>query len=369
VLLAALAWGSVGLVCVLLAGWRLRPVYVRQMEAGGRRSRAARWLGWWAARRRPVALEPLRWKERQVEGIAPLAFLRSIPGWAGITAVFVLTVISSSAILLSNLPPALSAADVWRRAANLDLMGVVQVLAQVTPAGPGFYRQGLVVMLLASLIVGIRCSGAVSGERERQTWEALLLTPLETRELIRGKLWGIIGASYPYLLAYAVPAFLLSLIGGTGAVTWTLIWLGVTWLATYYMGAAGLWCSTRSRSSWRSLLGTLGFGYVGGFILFAATTPVILLVAWLIVLLLMLVDWYLRQNMAGTAVTVLSNYFTVFEFACCLVLACIFFGVARLFLAAAEKRVADRERIRTWKDEPVRRRRRRRRPARPRYYK
>ena len=41
------------------------------------------------------------------------------------------------------------------------------------------------------MVVGIRCSGAISGERERLTWEALLLTPLETRYLVRGKLRGI----------------------------------------------------------------------------------------------------------------------------------------------------------------------------------
>jgi ABC-type transport system involved in multi-copper enzyme maturation permease subunit len=366
-LLAALAWGGLGLGCLMMAGWRLRPAYVRQMEAGGRRSR--RWLGWWAARRRPVASEPLRWKERQVEGIAPLPFLRAIPGWLGITAVFVLTVVSSGAILVSNLPPTVSAADLWRRAASLDWMGVVQILSQIGPAGPDFWWQGLVVMLVASLVVGIRCSGAVSGERERQTWEALLLTPLETRELIRGKLWGIIGASYPYLLAYAVPAGLLSLLGGPGAVAWTLIWLGVTWLATYYIGAAGLWCSTRSRSSWRSLLGTLGFGYVGGFILFAATTPIIFIVAWIIVLILAVIDQWLRLGMARTAMGIFSSYLTVFKVAMCLVLAGMFYTVAKFFLAAAEKRVADRERTRAWKDEPVYRPRRRRRPARPRYYK
>ena len=35
------------------------------------------------------------------------------------------------------------------------------------------------------------------------------MTPLSVKQLIRGKLWGIIGASYLYLLAYAVPALAL----------------------------------------------------------------------------------------------------------------------------------------------------------------
>ena len=36
------------------------------------------------------------------------------------------------------------------------------------------------------------------------------------------------------------------------------------WTAMYFMVAAGIWCSVRSVSSWRSLLGTLAIGYGGG---------------------------------------------------------------------------------------------------------
>ena len=94
-------------------------------------------------------------------------------------------------------------------------------------------------MLFFSLLVGIRCSGAVSGERERMTWEALLLTPLTSQQLIRGKLWGILAVSYVYLLAYAIPVIPLSLLGGIYSLMWILIPLGVSVLAMYYIGAAG----------------------------------------------------------------------------------------------------------------------------------
>ena len=63
--------------------------------------------------------------------------------------------------------------------------------------------------------------GAISSERERQTWEALLLTPLSAGQIIRGKLWGVMAASYWYLLAYAAPAVTLSVLGGPVAVFWT----------------------------------------------------------------------------------------------------------------------------------------------------
>src|SRR5439155_15787681 len=129
-----------------------------------------------------------------------------------------------------------------------------------------FSRLAFYVLLISSLIVGIRCSGAVTGERERQTWEALLLTPLAIRELIHGKLGGILGATYPYLLAYAVPAVTMALVLDPEELWWTLPGLLATWTAMSFAGAVGIWCSARYASSWRSLVGTLaissGFGLV-----------------------------------------------------------------------------------------------------------
>src|SRR5262249_44731577 len=129
------------------------------------------------------------------------------------------------------------------------------------PTGKGFYVQGVITLLVAALLVGLRCSGAVTNERGRQTWGALLLTPVPVQHLIRGKLWGIIGATVPYLLAYAVPALVIGVLGGWEALFWTILLLGVTWLALAFVGAAGLWCSVRAKSSWRSLLGTVLIGY------------------------------------------------------------------------------------------------------------
>ena len=48
----------------------------------------------------------------------------------------------------------------------------------------------------------------------------------------------------------------------------------VATLTMFYMGAAGVWSSTRFSSSWRSLLATMGIGYVGGLILWLITTPI-----------------------------------------------------------------------------------------------
>src|SRR4051812_44370353 len=103
-----------------------------------------------------------------------------------------------------------SLADLLRAALRLD---VVKLQALLPGASTGFLVQSLVALLLATLVVGVRCSGSITGEREKQTWEALLLTPVPAPQIVRSKLWGVIGASYWYLLAYAAPAAALSIVG------------------------------------------------------------------------------------------------------------------------------------------------------------
>lgn len=347
-LTSSLVWGGIGGACLVLAIGRLRPAYIRQLENEGKKKRR-----WWYARRTEIAADPIRWKEQQVEGIAPLPVLRLIPKWLGVLAVFLLTVFSSATILANHLPGDITAEYLTQQLLRGDFEEAAHVFKGMESPDVAFCVQAQVVLFLASLVVALRCSGAVSGERERQTWEALLLTPLETRALVRGKLWGIIEASYPYLGAYAGPAVLLSLLGGPLSVFWTVIWLPVTWLALFYAGATGIWCSVRSKSSWRSLLGTLGFCYLGGLILSPFLAIAIGIVGLFIFLFLKLVDSFLHLS--------LSNYFDwkIYFIAMCLVLATCFWLASYLFLISAEGRISNLERTRHWKDEWETRRRRR----------
>lgn len=362
---AVLAWGVLAGSCLALAVWRLRPAYRRQLEGTGKKK-----VRWWTERE-PVSDEPITWKERHVEGLSPVPALRRLPRWIGLTAIFAAATASSILILSLHLTRTATLADLFACALRLDFDRIATILG---PAYDGFEIQGMVVMLLASMLIGVRCSGAVSGERERQTWEALLLTPLTVRQMIRGKLWGIMGSSYPYLFAYAIPAVPLSLLGGIPALymgtywlvmfselLWTVIWLGVTLLAMYFIGAVGIWCSSRYTTSWRSMFWTLGIGYVGGFLLFGALTPLIAIAALVLILLLYLLSQLLQINLVpGMAV-----YRPAFILTSCLSLALMCWLAARFMLSSAMKWVAYRERTIQW-DEPAPRRRRPRlvRPAR-----
>jgi ABC-type transport system involved in multi-copper enzyme maturation permease subunit len=352
---SALGWTALGGACLAVAVWRLRPACRRDLE-GGRPAEAAP-PTWHSAPLPAVTDEPVRWRERQVEGLAPHPALRRVRTWLGVAAVAAATTGSSLFILAANLPAGVGPADALRAVVSLRPAAVRAVLPD---AALGFLVQSLVAMLLASLVVGVRCSGAITGERERQTWEALLLTPLSARELIRGKLWGVMGASLWYLLAYAAPAVVFSAMGGLMALFWTVLWLAVTVLAMYYVGAAGLWCSARARNSWRSLLGTLAAGYLGGIVLYLVSSPAPLIAAAVLSAVLQLFDRTYGTRTSAFLPANLAAFETPFLIMSSVSLALIFWLMSRTFLAHALRWVADRERTRHWHEEPVYRRSRRR---------
>lgn len=341
--------------CLGLAVWQVRPALQREMEGSPRPSGAVRW---YPEAHAPVGEDPVLWRERHVEGLAPGRALRRIPRWLGISGVVLITTASSLGILIGSMPAGKTLADL---AAAMLAAEPVAVQAALPDAAVGFLVQSLLVMLLASLIVGVRCSGAVTAERERQTWEALLLTPLSAAEILDGKLWGVLGSTLWYLLAYAAPAVLLSALGGAMAVFWTLLWLAVTLLAMYYIGAAGLWCSVRSRNSWRSLLGTLGAGYVGGMVLYLLSTPLWAILSAIVGLLLQAID----RTFGTHTLILMPGTPWVFEtpvwIGSSVALALIFWLMAQAFRKLARRWVAQRDRTRHWAVEPLPRRSRRRR--------
>ena len=354
-LIGSIAWGAVGCLCIAVAAARLRPIYIRELESI--RPEASTWYG---GEREPIDDEPVRLRERNVEGLAPNPTLRRVPQWLAIALIACLTTLSSLFILYLAIAPGDSTTDVLRALLQLNVRTVVTLLQE---ASTGFLIQAILAMLIASLFVGIRCSGTITTEREKQTWEAVLLTPLSAKQIIRGKMWGVMGASYWYLLAYGAPAVTLSVLGGPLALAYTVLWLAATVLAMYFIGAAGLWCSVRAANWWRSLLHTLVVGYLGGLSIYTVTLPLIFVFAFILVLFLLLVDWVLNTNLAGFCVRNRFEFFRVFAISSSIGLVVICWFMARLFLARAERWVADRDRTRHWHDEPYYRRSRSGDPA------
>ncbi len=349
--ISSACWGILGGVALGLAIARLRPAYRAELENARPKK-----LRWYTALRAPVGDEPILWRERHVEGLAPTPELRRVPQWLAVALISGHTTVSSLLILGFSLPAGVGLDEVFAALANAQAGRLAAVMPN---ASNGFLVQGMAVMLLGSLVAGIRCSGAITGERERGTWEALLLTPLSAKELIHGKWWGIMGSSYIYLLAYAVPALVLSVLGGVVALLWVLLCLAVAVLAMYYLGAAGLWASARSNNSWRALLTTLLAGYVGGLAIYLCSTPILALVSLILNAFVFAFDKYF-----GTQWSAATGSFSfdrrTFTLMTCLGLALLFWLMSRFFLNQAQHWVADRERTRHWFEEPVYRRSRRR---------
>jgi ABC-type transport system involved in multi-copper enzyme maturation permease subunit len=353
-LLSLGVWGGLGLASMVGALAWLRPIYRRELENAGDQRPT-----WYAPERTRVVANPVSWREREVEGLSPFPLFRRMPLWLACVLVALITTLSSVTILAHSMPTGVTAGDFLRALLRVDLKGLAALLPG---ADLGFLVQSVVVLLIASFVVGVRASGAITGERERFTWESLLLTRLSEKELIQGKLWGILSSSFWYLLAYAAPALCLAVLGGVAAFFWTLIWLAVTVLAMYFIGAAGLWSSVRSSTSWRSLLSTMGFGYLGGVLIFLISSPLIMILAGILMALLLVADALLKTQIAVFAARGLSTYWTLVFVSACIGLATIFFVSAKLFLGNARRWIADRERTRYWEDDPgppIRRRRRR----------
>jgi hypothetical protein len=148
-----------------------------------------------------------------------------------------------------------------------DGLQAVDLIRTFQPNRPALvFVQGLGVLFLAALMVGVRAATAISGERESRTWEALLLTPLSTRELVHGKVRGIVQSALPYLAAYALAAILLAWLAGPRELQVLLLTLLPAWPIMSVAGAVGINQSARAADSWRSILATVRLITVGGFL-------------------------------------------------------------------------------------------------------
>jgi ABC-type transport system involved in multi-copper enzyme maturation permease subunit len=124
---------------------------------------------------------------------------------------------------------------------------------------------GAVVGCLMLLGVAVRASSSVSGERDRETLDALLTSPLQSHHILFPKLLGS-------FLAVRWAWLWLGLIWGIGLLTGGLHPLAVPMMAIAWsiyavaLGCLGLWYSTSCATTLRATLNTLTVtGLLGAF--------------------------------------------------------------------------------------------------------
>lgn len=263
------AWLALGLVFTLLAVLRLRPVYNRQLEQ--RRSWFARSLSVLASRA-SVGDAAIFWKEQQVEGLSPVRVLNYLPRAFCIAFLVGLCLAVSLLILLATWPgrpdefyQALFRLDIDYLQNEFDRTSVIGLMISLHT----------IAFFLFTFTVGIRASGTISTEREKQTWEQLLLTPLTTEQIIYGKYWGILIALLLYFVAYASTIFPAVLITGFNSLISYILFMIHIVLYALFLGSIGIWYSVKSTSSWSALLNTILVGYFATAVVYFLALPVL----------------------------------------------------------------------------------------------
>jgi ABC-type transport system involved in multi-copper enzyme maturation permease subunit len=228
----ALFHGVVALLCTVWAVVRLRPTALQ--EAYGRAKRlplVVRLVG-----RVRVGDEPMWWKEVSAD-----AGLRL--GWFGRIAVACLVVLSFLPVFFI-----LTELHAWRH----------HVINQwVRTVGTG-------VACLMLLAVAVRAAGSISGERDRQTLDALLTTPMSCWTILQAKWAGsVLSVRWAWLWLAGIWTIGLA---GDGLTVVAPILVALAWfIYAAVFAAVGLWFSVISRTSLRATVGTiLTVVFIGG---------------------------------------------------------------------------------------------------------
>jgi ABC-type transport system involved in multi-copper enzyme maturation permease subunit len=300
-------WTALGLAGVAWAGWRMVPIYLRQMEGErprrGRR-RSFRWLS--------IADRPMLWKELHTEAAGRRGWVVRGLSWLLMAVMFGSSAALATVTLLANrLPPELRGADldadldapqiaapVADEAASLDSLATEELGAngenatdpldtsleeswsQVQPTHPlVLWQQRLGKWLNYSALplgwllqwaIALRASVAIVAEREASTWDTLLTTPLEPAEIIWSKIGGSLYALRGLLAVAAISWTVAWLCGGFSTDEfWSLI--ATTLVVGAFMAAVGVWASLSASSATWAMTIALGV-WLGAVIVIGAMT-------------------------------------------------------------------------------------------------
>jgi ABC-type transport system involved in multi-copper enzyme maturation permease subunit len=234
-----------GVVLLGLTAWsisRLRVIAIKQAQGLSRSGKGRRRL--W--RRPGVSSPPMIWKEIFVEGGVRLNWLGRIVVWVLVIA----TLMPGLLIIGTHFDALLS---YWTVAPRYDPraldIGALEMNIYVR-------TMGTLVACMTLLGVAVRASTSISGERDRQTLDALLTSPLDSSEILYAKWLGaMVSMRWSWLW--------LGLIWGLGLITgglsfFALPFLTAVWVVYAAFGATlGLWWSLVARTTTRATVLTL----------------------------------------------------------------------------------------------------------------
>lgn len=235
-------WSVLGVGAISIAAWRLRPSCLHLLggEPKSRRSRRQ-------FRVPPVSEKsPMLWKELYIERVGSVGRVGTV---IGVIVILYLFLVSTG----------LAGLIVWHLVGRPDPSSVDYYTAQFR-----FWitEQAGYIAILMQLAVGLRAAVAISSERERGTWDGLLTSPLDGREIVRGKLWGNLYA-LRWLFVAAFFAWSLALCFGAMTPGNYLKLIGDVLFVGAFISACGTRVSLAAPTATKAMAVTMGFWLVG----------------------------------------------------------------------------------------------------------
>jgi ABC-type transport system involved in multi-copper enzyme maturation permease subunit len=262
-ILTRYAWFHLALSVVCI-GWsvaRVRAIGLKQTTAGTTAS-----LRLWAYFRPSVGVFPMLWKEFFIEGRTKFNWLV----WLAILVLVLLTLGSGLWVLGEFLWN-----DVLQDRFAFQGRGGWERLSE--NMNMWFRFAGSAVACLSLLMIGVRASTSISSERERDTFDALISTPLSGEGILLAKVAGSLTSMRPAWLWFGS---LLVLALGTGGLhplavpLIVLAWLVYAVFVTMLGLAYSMYCKSSMWSALFTVLSTLVLGGGHWLITSCCCTPI-----------------------------------------------------------------------------------------------
>ena len=259
-------WLLMGLTGAALASWRLRPACLAAMGGSERPRQGMR--GAWVP---PVdERRPMLWKELFVERVGSLGWVGT---WVGRLLVFGLLAVSTT----------LTVVIAWHswHVGDPGRSDWARSLLSGWLSGTGVF-----LSMLIQWAIGLRAAVSISSERERSTWDALLTSPLEPREIVRAKLMGSVNA-LRWLIFAAFLSWTLGVMVDALPLADAVRWGAETLVVGTFMAAVGVRVSLESSTATRAMSATIGL-WLGAYVavtcaaaLAIASVAMIVALVWL----------------------------------------------------------------------------------------
>lgn len=258
VLAASGFWLAIGVAGAALGAWRLRPSCLAEGDAV-KKSRRPLWVP-------ALGERPMLWKELYIERVGTLG---RFGRWLGV----LLTVtIGGGSLVLA----AIIVADYLSPGTDSWSVGATNFLATIFTGASATFMGWLL-----QWAIGLRAAVSIASERERATWDALLMSPLEAGEIVRAKLFGSLYA-LRWMVGAMVLAWTLAVFVGAVPIPGYIRWIAGNTVAGFLMAAIGVRASLSLPTATKAMTWTIAL-WLGSIVGVAVIAFSIIALVWLLV--------------------------------------------------------------------------------------